>query len=89
MTETLTNRLDPHPPTFLWLKICFVRVWVMGNDALNTFYQDYSELQANYTALLQEHEQNIRSLIYITIATATIFIVAAAYMSIHAHKKLR
>ncbi len=59
----------------------------MGNDALNTFYQDYSELQANYTALLQEHEQNIRSLIYITIATATIFIVAAAYMSIHAHKK--
>ena len=56
-------------------------------DALNTFYQDYSELQANYTSLLQEHEQNIRSLIYITIATATIFIVAAAYMSIHAHKK--
>jgi len=59
--------------------------------ALNASYQehllDYSELQANYTSLLLEHEQNIRSLIYVFIATATIFIIAALYLSTHAHRK--
>ena len=59
--------------------------------ALNASYQehllDYSELQANYTSLLLEHEQNIRSLIYVFIATATIFIIAVAYLSTHAHRK--
>ena len=59
--------------------------------ALNASYQehllDYSELQANYTSLLLEHTQNIRSLIYVFIATTTIFIIAAAYLSTHAHRK--
>ncbi|MDI6905607.1 MAG: hypothetical protein QMD13_09035 [Candidatus Bathyarchaeia archaeon] len=56
-------------------------------NALNTTYQDYSELQANYTSLLLEHTQNIRSLIYVFIATTTIFLIAAAYLSTHAHRK--
>ena len=60
--------------------------------ALNASYQEhllnYSELQANYTYLLLEHTQNIRSLIYVFIATATIFIIAAVYLSTHAHRKV-
>ena len=56
-------------------------------NTLNATYQDNSELQANYTSLLLEHEQNIRSLIYVFIATTTIFIIAAAYLSTHAHRK--
>jgi len=56
-------------------------------NALNATYQDYSELQANYTSLLFEHAQNIRSLIYVFIATTTIFIIAALYLSTHAHRK--
>jgi parallel beta-helix repeat protein len=60
--------------------------------ALNTSYQkhllDYSELQTNYTSLLLEHTQNIRSLTYVFIATTIIFIVAAAYLSTHAHSKV-
>jgi len=59
---------------------------------LNASYQewllDYSALQANYTSLLLEHAQNIRSLIYVFIATTAIFIVAAAYLSTHAHRKV-
>jgi len=59
---------------------------------LNASYQewllDYSELQANYTSLLLEHAQNIRSLIYVFIATTAIFIIAAAYLSTHAHRKV-
>lgn len=60
--------------------------------ALNASYRehllDYSELQTNYTSLLFEHTQNIRSLIYVFIATATIFIIAAAYLSTHAHRRV-
>jgi len=59
---------------------------------LNASYQewllDYSELQANYTSLLLEHTQNIRSLIYVFIATTAIFIMAAAYLSTYAHRKV-
>jgi len=58
---------------------------------LNASYQEwllnYSELQANYTSLLLEHTQNIQSLIYVFITTTTIFIIAAAYLSTHAHRK--
>jgi len=58
---------------------------------LNASYQEwllnYSELQANYTSLLLEHTQNIRSIIYVFIATTTIFIIAVAYLSTHAHRK--
>jgi len=61
------------------------------DNALNASYQEwllnYSELQANYTSLLLEHTQNIRSIIYVFIATTTIFIIAAAYLSTHAHRK--
>ena len=61
-------------------------------SALNTSYQkhllDYSELQTNYTSLLLEHTQNIRSLTYVFIATTIIFIIAAAYLSTHAHSKV-
>ena len=59
---------------------------------LNASYQewllDYSELQANYTSLLSEHEQNIRSLTYVFIATTIIFMIAVAYLSTHAHRKV-
>jgi len=59
---------------------------------LNTSYDehllDYSELQANYTSLLSEHAQNIRSLIYVFIATTTIFIIAAVYLSTHRHRRV-
>ena len=58
---------------------------------LNASYQewllDYSELQTNYTSLLLEHAQNIRSLIYVFIATTAMFIIATAYLSTHAHRK--
>ena len=61
-------------------------------SALNTSYQewlqDYSELQANYASLLLEHTQNIRNLTYVFIATTIIFIIAAAYLSTHAHSKV-
>jgi parallel beta-helix repeat protein len=61
-------------------------------SALNTSYQkhllDYSELQTNYTSLLLEHTQNIRSLTYVFIATTIILIIAAAYLSTHAHGKV-
>jgi parallel beta-helix repeat protein len=61
-------------------------------SALNASYQkhllDYSELQTNYTSLLLEHTQNIRSLTYVFIATTIIFIIAAAYLSTHAHSKV-
>jgi parallel beta-helix repeat protein len=59
---------------------------------LNASYQEhllnYSELQTNYTSLLLEHTQNIRSLTYVFIATTIIFIIAAAYLSTHAHSKV-
>jgi len=62
------------------------------DNALNASYQEwllnYSELQANYTSLLLEHTQNIQSLIYVFITTTTIFIIAAAYLSTHAHRKV-
>jgi len=58
---------------------------------LNASYQehllDYSELQGNHTSLLLEHTQNIRSLTYVFIATTAIFIIAAVYLSTHAHRK--
>jgi parallel beta-helix repeat protein len=61
------------------------------DNALNASYQEwllnYSELQANYTSLLLEHTQNIQSLTYVFITTTTIFIIAAAYLSTHAHRK--
>ena len=61
-------------------------------SVLNASYQewllDYFELQANYTSLLLGHAQNIRSLIYVFIATTTIFIIAVAYLSTHAHRKV-
>ena len=59
---------------------------------LNASYQEwllgYSELQANYTSLFLEHAQNIRSLTYVFIATTIIFIIAVAYLSTHAHRKV-
>jgi hypothetical protein len=62
------------------------------DNALNASYQEwllnYSELQANYTSLVLEHTQNIQSLIYVFITTTTIFIIAAAYLSTHAHRKV-
>jgi len=61
------------------------------DNALNASYQEwllnYSKLQANYTSLVLEHTQNIQSLIYVFITTTTIFIIAAAYLSTHAHRK--
>ena len=61
-------------------------------SALSTSYQehllDYFELQTNYTSLVLEHTQNIQSLIYVFITTTTIFIIAAAYLSTHAHRKV-
>lgn len=47
----------------------------------------YQELQGNHTTLLFEHAQNIRSLVYVLIATTTIFIIAAIYLSTHAHRR--
>lgn len=52
-------------------------------DRLNTSHQ---ELQGNHTSLLFEHAQSIRSLLYVFIATITIFIIATVYLSTHAHK---
>ena len=57
------------------------------NASYHEWLLDYNELQTNYTSLLQEHAQNIHSLIYVFIATATIFIIAVAYLSTHAHRK--
>jgi hypothetical protein len=55
---------------------------------LSGMVADYFELQANYTSLLLGHAQNIRSLIYVFIAITTIFIIAVAYLSTHAHRKV-
>jgi len=59
-------------------------------STLNASYQehllDYSELQRNHTSILLEQTQNIRNLTYVFIATTTIFIIAAVYISTHAHR---
>ena len=58
---------------------------------LNASYQehllDYLELQGNHTSLLLEQTRNIRNLTYVFIATTTIFIIAAVYLSTHAHRR--
>ena len=60
--------------------------------ALNASYRehllDYSELEGNHTSLLLEYAQNIRSLTYVFIATTAIFIIAAVYLSTHAHRRV-
>jgi len=85
--NSTTNELLGHYETLLGNYSQLVESY----SALNTSYQehllDYSELQANYTSLLLEHTQNIRSLVYVFIATTTIFIIAALYLSTHAHRK--
>jgi len=59
--------------------------------ALNASYQqhlqDYLELQANHTSLLSEHAQNIQNLTYVFTVITAIFIIAAVYLSTHAHRR--
>jgi hypothetical protein len=61
-------------------------------DKLNASYQqyllDYYNQQGNDTSLALEQAQNIQNLTYVFIATTTIFIIAAAYLSTHAHRKV-
>ncbi len=61
-------------------------------STLNASYQehllDYMELQGNHTSLLLEETRNIRNLTYVLIATTTIFIIAAVYLSTYAHRKV-
>jgi len=59
-------------------------------DNYSALLGNYSQLlegYENYTSLLLEHTQNIRSLTYVFIATTAIFIIAAVYLSTHAHRK--
>jgi len=61
-------------------------------DTLNASYHqhllDYLALQGNHTSLLLEHAQNIRNLTYVFITVTAIFIIAAVYLSTHAHRKV-
>jgi len=59
-------------------------------DNYSVLLGNYSQLlegYGNHTSLLLEHTQNIRSLTYVFIATTAIFIIAAVYLSTHAHRK--
>ena len=61
-------------------------------STLNASYQehliDYLELQRNHTSILLEQTQNIRNLAYVFIATTTILIIAAVYLSTYAHRRV-
>ena len=57
----------------------------------STYYElldNYSALLGDHTSLLLEHAHNIRSLMYVFIATTAIFIIAAVYLSTHAHRRV-
>lgn len=61
-------------------------------DTLNASYQqyllDYYNQQGNDTSLALEQAQNIQNLTYVFIAITAIFIIAAAYLSTYAHRKI-
>jgi len=99
LNEYLELQIDFHNLNSTYYELFDAYIEVLGNysqllerySALNASYQEhlleYYELQANHTSLLLEQAQNIRSLMYVFIATTTIFIAATVYLSTHAHKK--
>jgi hypothetical protein len=61
-------------------------------DALNASFQqyllDYHNQRGNDTSLALGQAQNIQNLTYVLIATTAIFVIAVAYLSTYAHRKI-
>jgi parallel beta-helix repeat protein len=82
--DTLNASYQQHLLDYQWL--------LESYDTLNASYQqyllDYYNQQGNDTSLASEQGQNIQNLTYVFMATTAIFIIAAAYLSTYAHRKI-